>query len=421
MAGTPPRRVLYLTGFFPPDVIAKRAGGIAAALASRGRGVTVITRWPVRLDGVRYPAAELEAADTALPPGVEVVRIRVPERRDAAPWRRILAQAAFATRSAIQAVRLAPAHRLIMAYTPPPFTGLAAWLAAVLARRPLVLEVQDLYPDQALALGVLRPGLVAGVAAAVERLLYRGATRLVVVTEGYRAHVLRMGAHPSRLRVIPNSCDLDAFRPDAEPLPAPWDEGRGGARPFTAVFAGTVGLAQGSEVLLDAAEVLSRRSDIRLEIWGGGARYQALERGVRKRELTNVCLGPAVPHGDMPRVLARGDALVVTLHPHPVFARVIPSKVSECLAMGRPVVAAALGEVPRLLDEGGAGLAVPPMDGAALAAALERLAGDSSLSAILGAGARALALARFGHAEAHAAFADVVAEAMAGIPAHRPR
>jgi len=424
--GGTPRRVLYLTGFFPPDVIAKRAGGIAATLASRGHRVTVITRWPTHLDGRPYTGQELEAADGDLPTGVEVIRLQALERRSAATWRRILSQVGFAARAALRALRLASRHDVVLAYTPPPFIGLAAWLAAKLSRRPLVLEVQDLYPAQALALGVVRPGVVSAVAAAVEHLLYSGAERLVVVTAGYREHAAGAGADPSRIRLIPNSCDVDAFRPDVEPLPAPWDAsaqegaGSGGAAPrprLTALFAGTVGLAQGSEVILDAAAALAHRPDVGFEVWGGGARYPTLEEGAAARGLGNVRFGPAVSHRDMPRVLARGDVLLLTLHPDPVFSRVVPSKLSEYLAMGRPVVAAASGEVPRILEEAGAGLAVGPLDGAALARAVAKLADDPALRSTMGRSARALAEARFPHAQVTAAFAAVVEEAVSATGA----
>ncbi|MDP2954987.1 MAG: glycosyltransferase family 4 protein, partial [Longimicrobiales bacterium] len=353
MGRRPPRRVLYLTGFFPPDVIAKRAAGVAAVLAAEGHRVTVITRWPAHLAGRPYTAEELAEADRDLPAGVTVHRLEGVERRSAGTWRRILSQVSFSFRAAVLGARLAFRHDLVMAYTPPPFTGVAAWAAAKASGRPLVLEVQDLYPAQALALGVVRPGLVTWVAARVERLLYRGAARLVVVNEGYREHAVSAGADPDRIRVIPNSCDVRAFRPDVEPLPAAWERAR-----FTALFAGTVGLAQGSEVILDAAEALLDRPDVGFEVWGGGARYAELERGAAARGLSNVRFGPPVTHRDMPRVLSRGDALLLTLHPHEVFGRVVPSKLSEYLAMGRPVAAAARGQVAALLAEAGAGVAV---------------------------------------------------------------
>ncbi|GMV05465.1 MAG: glycosyltransferase WbuB [Gemmatimonadota bacterium] len=403
-----PLRVLYLTGFFPPEVIAKRAAGVAATLARRGHAVTVVTRWPSTLGGRPFAAEELAKADAALPGGVTVHRVKVPERRDAGPWWRILAQVSFAARAAARALRLASSHDVVLAYTPPPFTGLAAWLAARVGRRPLVLEVQDLYPAQALALGVVRPGVVSAAAARVERLLYRGAARLVVTTEGYREHAVELGAGAARIRVIPNSCDPAVFHPGVEPLPAPWER-----PPFTAVFAGTVGLAQGSEVILDAAEALRDRADIGLEVWGGGARYPLLERAVVERGLANVRFGPAVSHGDMPRVLARGDVLLLTLHPHAVFGRVMPSKLSEYLAMGRPVVAAARGTVPALLEKAGAGVAVEPLDGAGLARALARLADDPAAREAMGGRARSVAEERFRHDAVHEAFARAVEEAAA--------
>ena len=405
MARRPPRRVLYLTGFFPPDVIAKRAGGVAAVLAGEGHRVTVITRWPAHLAGGSYTPEELAEADRALPAGVTVHRIEVVEKRSAGTWRRILSQVSFSFRAAVWATRLAFRHDLVMAYTPPPFTGVAAWAAAKASGRPLVLEVQDLYPAQALALGVVRPGLVTTVAARVERLLYRGAARLVVVNEGYREHAVAAGADPDRIRVIPNSCDLQAFRPDVEPLPASWERA-----PFTALFAGTVGLAQGSEVILGAAAALRDRPDVGFEVWGGGARYAELQRAAAGRGLSNLRFGPPVAHRDMPRVLARGDALLLTLHPHEIFGLVVPSKLSEYLAMGRPVAAAARGQVAALLAEAGAGVAVEPLDGAGLAGALRRLADDPSARAEMGRRARALAVERFPHDRVNAAFAAAVAE-----------
>jgi len=115
----------------------------------------------------------------------------------------------------------------------------------------------------------------------------------------------------------------------------------------------------------------------------------------------------------MPRVLARGDVLLLTLHPDPVFGRVMPSKLSEALAMGRPVAAAARGTVPALLEEAGAGVAVPPMDGAALARALVRLADDPAAREAMGRRARAVAEERFRHEAVLEAFARAVAEAAA--------
>jgi glycosyltransferase involved in cell wall biosynthesis len=146
-------------------------------------------------------------------------------------------------------------------------------------------------------------------------------------------------------------------------------------------------------------------------VWGGGARYPALKEGAAARGLSNVRFGPGVSHRDMPRVLARADALVLTLHPDPVFTRVLPSKLSEYLAMGRPVAAAASGEVARILEGGGAGLAVAPLDGAGLARAVARLADDAALRSAMGRSARALAEERFPHELVSGAFAAVVEEA----------
>lgn len=439
--------LLVLSAFFEPDPIAKRMTGLARGLASRGHEVTVVTRWPATLDGAPLEARVVEQADGRLPAGVRVLRVgsRV-EPKGGSGGARVAAQVYFAWAALLRAVRVRGRYDGVVAYTPPPFVGVAALVSSRVRRLPLILEVQDLYPDQAVALGFVRDGVLVAAARAVERAMYRGAARLVVVTRGYREHVLERGADARRVVVIPNSCDVGLFRPDVEPmgdadavgapgvlesgpgLPASSEPqvlvggggGGGGARaweqvaqqgtearrasgvaeaglkrPFRAVFAGTVGLAQGLEAVLDAAERLRGRRDICIEVFGGGARFEALAGEARARGLENVRFARGVAHREMPRLLARGDVLLLTLHPHPLFQRVVPSKLSECLAMGRPVVAAAAGEVAALLEEAGAGVAVAPGDGVALARVLEELAAAPERRRSMGEGARAVAVERF--------------------------
>lgn len=490
-AREPGRRlsVLLLSAFFEPDPIAKRMSGLARGLAARGHEVRVVTRWPTTLDGAPLAPPVVKEADRRTPAGVRV--LRVGERGEPKRGRgsaRVVAQVAFAWRALLRAVRAPGRCDVVVAYTPPPFVGAAALVASRVRRLPLVLEVQDLYPDQAVALGFVREGALVAVARAVERAMYRGAARLVVVTRGYREHVLERGACARRVVVIPNSCDVGLFRPDVEPLdegeigaaparleralgrPAPSApgsraevaDGGGGAglpaspgveaasagaamlvpeqvarqraavrhaggiaeprpqRPFRVVFAGTVGLAQGLEVVLDAAERLRGRRDIRIEVFGGGARFGALAGEARARDLENVRFAPGVAHREMPRLLARGDALLLTLHPHPIFRRVVPSKLSECLAMGRPVVAAAAGEVAALLQETGAGVAVAPGDGAALARALEDLAGAPERRRSMGERARAVAVRCFADHLAVEQYVRVIEDVCGVVAARDP-
>ena len=402
-----PKSILYLTAFFPPDPVAKRSSGVARTLAERGHRVTVLTRWPLGLNGAPCSASDVAASDDGLPDGVSVARLRGPrERRAASVSRRVAAQVGFSVQAVIRAVGLASRHDVVAVYTPPPFLGLSGLVASLLARRPLVLEVQDLYPDQAVALGVVDDGIVAYVARRVERSLYAGADRLVVVTDGYARHVRARGARSGVVVTVPNSADVDRFRPDTPPL----DDGVL-PRPVNALFAGTVGLAQGSEVVLEAALRLSERQEIGFEIFGGGARYDEMRSRARSMRLNNVRFAPAVSHPDMPGVLTRADILLLTLHPADIFGRVVPSKLSEYLAAGRPVAAAARGAVAELLRSAGAGVCVAPMDAAALAAAVARLADAPEERAAMGVRGRALAEKRFADGPVLRRLGDVILEA----------
>lgn len=353
--------------------------------------MTVVTRWPTSTSGEALPPESVEASDDALASGIEVIRIRAPvERRDAGLWARVLAQLRFSLSALRTGRTLAKRHDMVLAYTPPPFLAVAARLSAGLRRRPFVLEVQDLYPMQAVGLGLLRPGPHVALAKAVERDLYRAARRVIVVTEGYRHHVRQAAGGAVDVQVLPNSCDVTRFNPTVPPL----DDGIS-PRQVNVVFAGTLGLAQGLDVVLDAAEHLLGRADIGFELFGRGARRAELEAAARIRKLHNVRFGEAVPHSTMPSVMARAGILLLTLHAHPVFRNVVPSKLSEYLAMGRPVLAAARGAVEEVINARGAGLTVAPGDGRALADAVLRLADDPVLRARMGEAARELAVGRF--------------------------
>src|SRR5262249_22780285 len=142
-------------------------------------------------------------------------------------------------------------------------------------------------------------------------------------------------------------------------------------------YVGTIGMAHDVGTIVDAAARLrapAARRTIRFAIVGDGAELPALR--ARAAGLDHVRFTGLLPRDRMPDLLAASDVMLVTLKRADTFKTVLPSKMFEAMAAARPILLAVEGEAQAVLERSGGGLAVPPGDAEALAAAIERLASD---------------------------------------------
>ena len=168
-------------------------------------------------------------------------------------------------------------------------------------------------------------------------------------------------------------------------LPGPAAAAR--TAPFTVGYAGNLGIAQGLDIVLDAAERL-RDAGAHFLLVGDGPRGAALRGVAQARGLDNIEFRPAVPADEVGRVLQDCHALLVPLRDHPLLDGFIPSKLYDAMAVGRPAIVAARGEAAALVRKHDAGLTIDPEDGAALADAVRALRANPARTAQLGAAAR---------------------------------
>ena len=124
---------------------------------------------------------------------------------------------------------------------------------------------------------------------------------------------------------------------------------------------------------------------------GGGPQRAGLQEQAADLPPGTVEFREAVQPEEAATQMKTADALLVSLAANPELAKFVPSKLFDYCAVGRPVIVAAAGEAQRLVAEGGAGMAVPPADAEALAAAVRRLRDDPALGASLAEAGRAFA------------------------------
>ena len=390
-------RALILTHYYPPETGAPqvRLAALAAGLVRRDWDVCVHTGFP------HYPTGRVAAPYRNRPllretgaGGERIVRSAVYPAPNRGFARRLLDHVSLAASALATAPASGPAD-VVLVESPPLFTAAAGVAYAAAKRAPLVVHVADRWPESAVELGALSHPRAIAAAEALERWIYRRAARVVVPTDGLRRAIDALPEAAGKVVQIPPAVDAERF---AAAAPTP-----GG--PLRVLYAGTIGLAHGIDTLLDAARQAGPEV-VQVTVAGGGAEAARLSDGVP----ANVRAVGIVPADAVPGLYAQSDAGVVLLRDRPILAGALPTKLLECLAAGRPAVLSARGEAADLVVATGSGIAVPPEDPQALAAAFRRLHADPALRRRLGETGRRIVNERYGRA----AWLDAWAALLAG-------
>lgn len=387
-----PLRILYLHQHFsrPEGSTATRSFHHARALAAAGHSVTLLCgRYQGAVTGLEGAFHQGERRGTMEGFAVREFDIRCGNAQGLAA--RSLAFLRFAARAA--RVALMERWDLVVASSTPLTVAVPALLARRRRRVPFLFEIRDPWPELPGALSAQGRGVPKPVLAAMGRLAdaaCRDAAAVLALTEGIAETAIARGATTRNVCVLPQGADLDLFGPHV----APWRPPGLPAGAVLAVYAGAHGAANGLEALLDAAALL-RGAGIILLLVGEGARKPALMARAAAEDLPARFLDP-LPKARLAALLRDADIGLHCLAPVPEFAEwTAPNKLVDGFAAGLPMVTNVPGRAARLVTEGGCGIAVPPGDAAALAAALRRLAGNPALRARMGANGRLLAERRF--------------------------
>ncbi len=273
---------------------------------------------------------------------------------------------------------------VIIATSPQLFCGWAGVLTRLVKRRPLIVEMRDLWAESILTLTSLEPGRLYRLLERIEVRLYSSADRLVTVGDCYRDELVKRGVDPRIIRIFTNGVDRELFaprEPDEELKRSLGLEGR-----FVCSYVGTIGRACGLEVVIRAARKLKQRGDdeIVFLLVGAGELRPELERQARDEGLDNVVFLGRQPKQAVPPLLALSGCCLVHNIKAPLYATMLPSKLFEDAYMKRPIVLGFEGAAARVLEESGSGIAIEPGNADELIAAVERLAADPELCRRLG-------------------------------------
>jgi glycosyltransferase involved in cell wall biosynthesis len=402
-------RVVILSHYFPPEVGAPQARlfELASRAAAAGLDVTVVTGFPNYPTGVIADGYRGRWRMTETFKGIRVIRTGVYATPNRGFVRRILNHLSFAF-SSLFASRMLGKVDVFFVESPPLFLGLAALAYRRLKRAPYVFNVSDIWPQSAVELGALRNRWAIRASEWLEMHLYRRAARVSVVTPGMVERLAARGVPREKLFLLTNGVDTTVFQP-APPDAAlaqrlELDERK------VFLYAGTHGMAQGLDIVLEAAR-RTKNPDVLYVLAGEGAEKAELVAKAKSEAITNLRFLPNQPKDAMPALLNLAYATIVPLKRLDLFKAALPSKMFESMATARPIVASLWGEAADLVANADAGIVVAPEDPAALSEAVEKLAADPAWATRLGDNGRAYVKEHFDRDVIARRFVELLREA----------
>lgn len=367
----PVSRIIYLTQLYEPEPTFK-GQEFVGGLKEHRFDVEVVTGFPNYPGGNVYSGYRIRALQRDKIGETEVTRLAMYPSHDRSALRRIATYFSFMLTAFFYLTLRAPKSDLIFASYPSLTSGLAAVAAKVFRRTPVVLDIQDMWPDSLGSSGMMRNRAVLWLANAACNLLYRRCDHIVVLSPGFKALLVTRGVPAEKITVVYNWAE-ETPQTEMEGLPEGFDP----SDRFRVLFAGNMGPAQKLDTVLEAAAVLSdQQPGCIFYFMGAGIERDRLLSRVQEMGLPNVRFLPRVPLTQVNGFLAAADALLVHLTDDPLFRITIPSKTQAYLYAGRPILMGVAGNAADLVRQANAGYVFPPGDATALVDAVHRMIND---------------------------------------------
>ncbi|MGB2697679.1 MAG: glycosyltransferase family 4 protein [Candidatus Zixiibacteriota bacterium] len=353
-------RILYLTQYFPPEIGAgeNRAFEMAKNLQRLGHKITVITEFPNYPSGIVSRKYRFKLFEKRKLEGIEVIRTYVKAAPERSFKNRILFYLSFMFTSILAGLKLHRKFDLIYATSPPLFVGLAGYLISRIKKINFVFEVRDIWPDAPIVLGELKNKIVIELSKRVESLCYKKARKVITVSRGWSLLLQDKGVPPEKIEVVYNGADPGLFRYaiDSE---GPKEE-LGYKGKFLALYFGTMGLAHGVDLLVKVAELLKEKKDIKFLMVGNGPHLDKIKKLKELNKLSNLDIQKEKPREVLIKMIAAADVCLVPVRQRELFKSVLPLKMFEAWACGRPIVLSVDGEAREHLERARAGAWVEP-------------------------------------------------------------
>lgn len=384
-------RILLLTQYFPPETGApqNRLSDLADRLATLGHHVTVLTALPNYPQGEIFREYRGRFIVNEKRNNIRVVRTWLFATRSKGFAPKIANYVSFALLGGFVGLIAVKRPDIVFVESPPLFLAISGFFLAKMKRAKFSLNISDLWPESAVALGVLRNPRLIRWSEWLEAALYRSADLVTGQTQGILDGVRKRW--PAAPRALLTNGVAPEFLLKIEAARSARPQVRkelGFGNALVVAYTGVHGFSQGLETIVRAAELLAANKEIKFIFFGDGPEKPELEAIAASKHLSNVHFFPPQPTARMADILVSIDVAIVPLKRADLFKGAIPSKLFEALGSGVPVIAAVEGEARKLVDLSGGGIVVEPENAEEMASAIVRLLLDEKLRQEFGSNGR---------------------------------
>ncbi len=351
-------KILVLHQHFYPETVgtSTRAVEIVEYLVKQGHDVTVVAGIPSHPSTMR--SGEVSRKQPAFENfrGAKLYRVwTYGSNKPDTFARRMLAYSSFMIIGFLKALFLRERFDVLVAISPLP-NGIAGLGLSFLRGWPLMFDVCDIWPDCAIAVGMLRHPILIALAKWAEKRVYDRSRRIGVVTRGFIENIAAKGVPREKISLLPDWVDPDTYdssKVDRDAIRREYGlDGR-----YVVSFLGNFGLLMGLETILETARIVRDTDPEVLFLFvGKGVAQPMMEEKIAEWNLTNVRMIPYQPRHKVPGLLAASDALIVTYMKNDITLITVPSKIYEYMSSARPIVAGVAGVIEQILTDAGCGL-----------------------------------------------------------------
>jgi colanic acid biosynthesis glycosyl transferase WcaI len=378
------RILIYSYNYAPEPIgIAPLMTELAEGMVNRGHEVRVVTAMPWYPAGEIIPEYKGQLFKTENINGVKVQRSYIWTRKKRSLANRIGFELSFICLSMFQALRGWRPDVILLTIPGLP-VSIPATILGGIYNCPVVLNLQDILPDAAVHVGLIKNQKVIKVLKTLESFAYRHATKISVIADGFTKNIMAKGVEADKITEIPNWVDTDFIKPQTKENNY-FRQENDLENKFVVLYSGNIALTQGLETVIQAAKRLQHLEHIAIAIVGESKAQARLKAYCDDHNVTNVRFLPFQPRAKLSQMLAAADVGLV-IQKKNVLDFNMPSKIQVLLASGRAIIASvpSTGTAASAIRKSRGGLVTSPEDPQDLADAIAKLYHDQELTARLG-------------------------------------
>ncbi len=356
------KKVIFLTDNFPPEVNApatRTFEHLDVWKKDKNIKFTIITCFPNYPHGIVYEGYKNKFYEKVECEGYTLIRVWSYMAPNKGFFKRIIDQLSYAISAFI--VGFFVKSDLIIATSPQFFTAVSGYFLALFKRKPWIMEVRDLWPETIAAVNTLkRESILFKLLEFIELRLYKSSNRIIVVTDTFKKVLVDRGVLSKKIFIHKNGVDLNKFYPIKKNYnllkKIKLDNNK-----IIFGYVGTLGMTHGLSFIISCmTQIKKKLPNAHFLFIGEGAEKNNLISQAKDLNLDNVSFLPIVPKNEIVNYLSIIDIALVNLKKEKTFETVIPSKIFESAAMGKPILLGLLGETKLMIEHYNAGKTFEP-------------------------------------------------------------